>query len=52
MDVALLTQDKDANKEKWQTSRRKACFTLSIEGIFIERVEYNIYQKFNTAGKY
>ena len=29
----MLTQGKDDNKEKWQNSRREACYTLSIEGI-------------------
>ena len=34
MDAALLTQGKDDDKEKWQNSRREACYTLLIEGIF------------------
>ena len=29
----MLTQGKDDDKEKWQNSRREACYTLSIEGI-------------------
>ena len=28
----MLTQGKDEDKEKWQNSRREACYTLSIEG--------------------
>ena len=30
----MLTQGKDDDKEKWQNSRREACYTLSIEGMF------------------
>ncbi|WP_313561361.1 hypothetical protein [Ruminiclostridium cellobioparum] len=36
MDAALLTQGKDDDKEKWQNSRREACYTLSIKGIKTE----------------
>ncbi len=35
VDAALLTQGKDDDKEKWKNSRREACYTLSIEGIFL-----------------
>ena len=28
----MLTQGKDDDKEKWQNSRREACYTLPIEG--------------------
>ncbi|MDF2986603.1 MAG: hypothetical protein K0R50_2113 [Eubacterium sp.] len=38
MDAALLTQGKDDDKEKWQNSRREACYTLSIEGKETRRI--------------
>ena len=50
----MLTQGKDDDKEKWQNSRREACYTLSIEGSirfnkislpFLEVFYKNIYEK-------
>ena len=32
----MLTQGKDDDKEKWQNSRREACYTLAIKGIKTE----------------
>ena len=33
----MLTQGKDDDKEKWQNSRREACYTLSTEGILQQK---------------
>ncbi len=42
----MLMQGKDDYKEKWQNSRREACYTLSIEGTV---TACNLYERINMS---